>query len=77
MPDTLSLFEFLQNLFLYFRILLFYYGAGRYTMGEGALGARRRRTHPNHEKDKRAPVSKIETKMMIIWIQGGLGLATG
>ena len=79
MPDTLSLFEFSQNLFLYFRILLFYYGAGRYTMGEGALGARRRRTHPNYEKDKRAPVSKIETKMMIIWIwiQGGLGLATG
>lgn len=35
--------------------------------------------HPNYEKDKRAPVSKIETKMMIIWIwiQGGLGLATG
>lgn len=31
-------------------------------MGEGALGARRRRTHPNYEKDKRAPVSKIETK---------------
>ena len=24
--------------------------------------------HPNYEKDKRAPVSKIETKMMIIWI---------
>ena len=47
------------------------------TLWGRALGARSWRTHPNYEKDKRAPVSKIETKMMIIWIQGGLGLATG